>query len=201
MTQIHFSRSSLQRIFFTALCVLVSTAAWGQVAPRSGDVAFDMGYSHIGKGTNFNNTDINRYTAGFSGGFNLSQYLTLIGEYNYMAMPSVQSVNMGMMGYGGAVRFNLAPKAKVVPYGLFGGGGARLTASESGVSVSSNGNYFGGGAGASLYIGSNWGIRPEFRMSRFNYTFSGISGNTNVLVATCGVFFQFGGTTRPVAKH
>jgi hypothetical protein len=183
-------------IALPVVCFLVSAAAWGQVAPHSGDLAFDAGYSYIGKGTNFNTTDINRYTLGFSGGVNLSQYIAVIGEYNYFSMPQVEAVNMDMMGYGGAVRFNLVSKGKVVPYGLFGGGGARLTASESGASVSSNGAYFGAGGGVSLFLGKNWGVRPEFRYNRFHYSFEGVTGDTNVLAATGGIFFQFGGTAQ-----
>jgi hypothetical protein len=176
-----------------AACAVCSPA---QVIPHSGDLAFDGGYSYIGKGNNFNTTSINRYTLGFSGGANLNEYVTVIGEYNHFSMPQVQGVNMGMSGYGGAVRFNLASKGRVVPYGVFGGGGARLTASESGVGVSSNGGYFGGGGGANLYLGKNWGIRPEFRYNRYFYTFDGINGNTNVLTAAAGVFFQFGGKSK-----
>ena len=176
-----------------AACAVCSRA---QVAPHSGDLAFDAGYSNIGKGTNFNTTAVNRYTLGFSGGANVNQYLTAIGEYNYFSMPPVQGVNFNMQGYGGAVRFNLATKGKVVPYGVFDGGGARLTGSQSGVSVTSNGGYFGGGGGASLYLGKNWGVRPEFRYNRYFYTFGGINGNTNVLTATAGVFYQFGGKSK-----
>jgi len=179
-----------------ALLGALAVSSQAQVVPHSGDLAFTAGYSYIGKGTNFNATDINRYALGFSGGANLNQSMTVLGEYNYFSMPQVQKVNMNMQGYGGAVRFNLATYGRFVPYGVFGGGGARLTGSESGVSVTSNGGYFGFGGGANLYLGKNWGIRPEFRYNRFFYTFAGINGNTNVLTATAGLFFQFGGHNR-----
>ncbi len=178
------------------LAVLLAASSHAQVASHSGDLAFNAGYSYIGKGTDFNTTDINRYALGFSGGVNLSPSLTAAGEYNYFAMPQVQGVNMKMQGYGGAVRINLAPSGRIVPYGVFDGGGARLTGSESGVAVSSNGGYFGGGAGVSIYLGKNWGVRPEFRYNRFFYSFAGINGNTNVITATGGIFFQFGGTSK-----
>ncbi len=181
--------------------LLVASAAGAQIAPHSGDVAFDAGYTNIGKGTNFNDTTINRYTFGGSGGVNLNSYLTVIGEFNFFAMPPVDGVNENMTNYGGAVRFNLASKGKVIPYGIFGGGGDRLTASESGASASANGDYFGGGGGASIFLGRSWGIRPEFRFNRFNFTLSGVSANTNVLTASGGVFFQFGGTPKRVASR
>jgi hypothetical protein len=182
-----------RRFCMIALLAAFAAASHAQVTPHSGDVAFNAGYSYIGKGTNFNTTDINRYALGFSGGANLNQSITVLGEYNYFSMPQVQGVNMNMQSYGGAVRFNLATKGKVVPYGVFGGGGARLTGNESGVSVSSDGGYFGFGGGAAIYFGKNWGVRPEFRYNRFFYSFAGINGNTNVLTATGGLFFQFGG--------
>ncbi len=197
---------SLAGILGRSFCIAAVLAALtissrAQVVPHSGDVAFDAGYTNIGKGTNFNDVVINRYTLGGSGGVNLNSYLTVIGEFNFFAMPQVEGVNENMTNYGGAVRFNLVSKGKVVPYGIFGGGGARLTASESGASASSNGDYFGGGGGVNLFLGSNWGIRPEFRYNRFNYSFEGINGSTNVLTATGGVFFQFGGTPKRVASR
>ena len=193
MTHRCFLRVLGRRFCLVALLAAFAADSRAQVTPHSGDVDFNAGYSYIGKGTDFNTTDINRYALGFSGGANLSQSITVLGEYNYFSMPQVQGVSMNMQVYGGALRFNLAPNDKVVPYGVFGGGGARLTGSESGVSVGSNGGYFGLGGGAAIYCGKNWGIRPEFRYNRFYYTFDGISGNTNVLTATAGLFFQFGG--------
>jgi hypothetical protein len=181
--------------------LVVSSAGYAQIADRSGDLAFDGGYSHISKGTDFNDTNINRYTVGVSGGANLTPSVALIGEFNYMSMPQVQSVNIYMDGYGAAVRFNVPTRGKAVPYGVFGGGGARLTAYESGASVTSNGSYFGGGGGVSLYLGRTWGIRPEFRYNRFDFSYSGISANTNTIAATVGAFFQFGGTTRRPQKQ
>lgn len=193
MTHRFFLRVLGRRLVFTALFATLAGYLRAQITPHSGDVAFNGGYSYIGKGTDFNTTSINRYAMGASGGTNLNESLTVIGEYNYYSMPQVQGVNMNMQGYGGAVRFNLPSKSKIAPYGVFGGGGARLTGSESGISVTSNGGYFGGGGGANIYLGKNWGIRPEFRYNRFFYTFAGINGSTNVLTATTGVFFQFGG--------
>jgi hypothetical protein len=198
------NRSSLRILgrFFGLFALIAAFAAtsYAQVIPHSGDLSFDSGYSYIGKGNNFNTTTINRYTLGSSGGINLNQNLTVIGEYNDFSMPQVQGVNLKMQGYGGAVRFNIAPRGKIVPYGIFDGGGARLTASESGVAVSSNGSYFGGGGGVSLYLGKSWGIRPECRFNRFYYTFHGVSGNTNVFAATAGIFFQFGGKHNTAAS-
>jgi hypothetical protein len=195
-------RSSLRilgRCFcFAALLTALSGFSHAQVVSHSGDLAFDGGYSYIGTGTNFNTASINRYTLGFSGGANLNEYLTVIGEYNYFAMPQVQGVSLNMQGFGGGVRFNLAPKSKIVPYVVFGGGAAKLTANESGVGVTSNGGYFGSGGGLALYLGKTktWGIRPEFRYSRFFYTFEGINGNTNVVTATAALFYQFGGKAK-----
>jgi len=69
----------------------------------------------------------------------------------------------------------------------------RLNGSESGVSVSANGFYAAVGGGASLYLGKNWGIRPEFRWERQDLTFAGLVSNTNVVMGSASVFFQWGG--------
>lgn len=193
-------RALLTVTLLSAFLMIVS-AARAQVAPHSGDVAFSAGYANIGKGSNFAASDMNRSTVGGSGGYNLTQYIAVIGELNFFPLPQVLGVNEHMLNYGGAVRFNLIPAGKVVPYGVVGGGGSRFTASESGASASVNGNYFGGGGGLSIYLGRNWGVRGEFRDSRFGgFSIAGITASTNVFAATGGIFCQFGGTSKPAKR-
>jgi hypothetical protein len=67
-----------------------------------------------------------------------------------------------------------------------------ITGSAAGVSasVSANGGYFGAGFGAE--IGNKFGIRPEFRYSRYQLSFAGVSGGSNVVSVGASVFYRFG---------
>jgi len=181
-------------------CLLVSASAWCQVAPLSGDASFSLGYNHVGKGNNFNDTTTNGFTTGGTGGVNVTRYIAVGGEFNFFSMPKVSGVSEHMLNYGAAARFNLIPAGRVVPYGVFGVGGARFTASESGQSASLNGNYVGGG-GLSYYVGPSWGVRAELRDNRFGgFKLDGITASTNVVTMTGGIFYQFGGTFKRPAK-
>lgn len=96
------------------------------------------------------------------------------------------------------MQINLLTKsdAKVVPYVIGGGGfgyakvtgSARYGSSIVSVSASETKGLVGGGFGARLYAGSNWGIKPEFKIQR---TLGG-EGNLTLLRFSVGVFYQFG---------
>lgn len=184
------------------LLALAATAscAWAQNAPAdakggmkagSADSAFNAGWSNIP--SKLNPSDSNDHpNFGGTFGVNLSGSAAVLGEYTYQRMSPLDGVGFNTQLFGGAFRYSF-PATRVVPYLVFGGGGARLTGSESGVSVSANGSYFGSGAGASIFLGRSWGIRPEFRYNYLHLTFGGVTQNENIAQITTGLFVRFGG--------
>jgi len=169
---------------FVGLCIAVtlllvsSTTVQAQVVAGSGDVAGYVGYFHMKLPTN-------SAIYGATGGYNVTPYITGLGEYGYAPVSSGIHVQI----YGGGARFNLMPNKKLVPYGIFTGGGNRIAGGGGG----DNGYYISVGGGASCYLSKNWGVRPEFRYLRNDFTEGGSSISLNDLVVTGGVFYQWGG--------
>lgn len=160
----------------------------GGITVGSADVAGNAGFSNL-PGADGNN----HINFGGSAGVNLSPRVTLLGECAYMPMGSLEGVGFNTQLFGVATRFNLGGSRHAVPYVLVGFGFDRLNGSESGVSVGANGSYAAVGGGASLYLNKNWGIRPEFRWERQEVTFAGLISDTNVVLGSTSVFFQWGG--------
>lgn len=196
MTQTKFSKLRALKTGLSLACFLVAATAWSQVAPGSADVSYNIGYDHVGTGPNqdFAVQSGNSITTGFNGGYNVNRYIEAGGEFNYFNDPQPAGVGLHVLNYGGLARFNLAPSSKIVPYGLFAFGGSHATASQSGVSVSESGYYASFGGGASIYLGSNWGVRAELRDGYNHFSAPGGGTNTtNIVAMTGGVFYQFGG--------
>lgn len=199
------------KVVLPMACLLVSASAWCQVAPRLGDASYSIGYDHVGKGPNhdFSDNSGNSVTTGFNGGYNINQHIEAGGEFNFFndPQPSVGGANVGMhiLNYGGLARFNLMPESKIVPYGVFGLGGSHATAKASlgsaSASVSENGYYLGFGGGASIYLGSNWGVRAELRDNWNHFSYQGSNNSTNAFAMTGGLFYQFGGTFKRPTKR
>ncbi len=195
------SHRSIGRILaggFSAALLLAAIAAstFAQSAPVSSggvtagslDLSGNAGYSNL-TGADGNN----HVNFGGTAGFNLSPYAALLGEYTYMPMGSRSGVAFNTQLIGAATRLNIGSSKHVVPYALAAFGFDRLNGSESGVSVSANGSYAAFGGGASLYLGRSWGIRPEFRWERQQLTFSTLVSDTNVVLGTGSIFYQWGG--------
>jgi hypothetical protein len=193
-----FVKNALAGLFLSALFLLVlSVPARAQVLAHSGDVAGYAGYLYV------SNIDIfvggspvsaNHGLYGANGGYNITPSITVLGEYGYVPLYSGGGTTLKTQLYGGGVRFNLTPDKKIVPYGVVNVGGDKLSASTVGGSVSLSGYYFGVGGGASYYVGKNWGVRPEFRYVRPEYSFEGVSHSYNSVAVTGGFFYQWGGT-------
>ncbi|MGA2888693.1 MAG: outer membrane beta-barrel protein [Terracidiphilus sp.] len=180
-----------------ALFLLASLApANAQVVANSGEIAGNIGYDH----TSYTPSDgpTSTHFLGFSSGYNVTHYLTALGEYKYDPLSNVDGASYHSQLYGGAARFNLHDLNRTVPYAIAGFGGYRLTGSESGttVSVSHNGYYFNFGGGASVYLARNWGIRPEVRYERQHVTADGENIHANVMDLSGSFFYQWGGTGR-----
>jgi hypothetical protein len=190
-----FVKNALVGLCLTATILFVSSApVQAQVLAHSGDVAGYAGYLYTsnlgGSGSGISN---NHGIYGVNGGYNVSPYIAIIGEYGYSPLFSQSGDALHAQLYGGGARFNLNPKSKVVGYGVFTVGGDKFTESVGGASASISGYYFGFGGGASCYIGKNWGVRPEFRYLRPEISQSGVSQSYNSFAMAGGVFVQFGG--------
>ena len=201
-------KNALIGLFVSAFILLVSSAPAGaQVLAGSGDVAGYAGFIYV---SNFSNTittscdpscpattdDHGMY--GANGGFSPVPYITILGDFSYVPLYSADGLSAKTELYGGGARFNLNPRSRVVGYGLFTVGGDHLTlAASGGSSASASGYSLGLGGGASCYIGHNWGVRPEFRYLRLDYSSNGASQSFNSIAMTGGVFFQFGGHGGP----
>src|ERR1035441_973068 len=69
--------------------------------------------------------------------------------------------------FGPGARFTVLPSRQLAPYLVAGGGGAWLhtVSLSNGISLTQGGYYLSVGGGANIYLGRNWGIRPEVRYS------------------------------------
>jgi Outer membrane protein beta-barrel domain len=188
----------------TASIILVSSSLQAQVLAHSGDVAGYAGYLYV---SNFSNTlsvcgsscsavSDNHGIYGANGGYNITPYVAVLGDFSYVPVYSGGGVTVSTELYGGGVRLNMNPNSKVVGYGIFTVGGDRLTGSESGSSTSVSGYSISFGGGASCYLGPHWGVRPEFRYLRPEYSVQGVSFSFNSVAMTGGVFYQWGGMAK-----
>lgn len=191
------------RLIAVAVFAVTSLSVRAQgVLPGSGDASFNVGFS------NLDGVDNNKHISyGGSAGANLSGRMTVVGEYNYLPMGSLTQSGVTatekIQQFGGSVRIPLSASKRAVPYAVVGGGFDRLTAtaSSSGVSVSASqsGGYFGAGGGANLYIGHNWGVRPEVRWERQQFASTSVAGipvaggGLNDVRGTVSFFYQWGG--------
>ena len=108
------------------------------------------------------------------------------------------NVSVNLANYGAGFDYGFGSSKKVIPYVVAAGGVGHFFASgagtgSNGVSASvsipvANDGYLGVGGGLRLFIGSNWGVKPEFRFQR--YFDSG--GSLNTYVYSAGIFWEFG---------
>ena len=190
----------------TILLLAVSSPALAQgIAPGSGEVTGNIGFSNL-KGI-----DNSRHISfGGSGLYNATKMVGIGFDYNYQMMGSETIGGVKVSGhlqtYGPVARFAFSNPSRVIPYVLVAAGGASLHAGASSgnvsVGASQGGFYFGFGGGASIYAGSNWGIRPEFRYERQHFNSTTIqgtpvqSGSQNYAQGSVSIFYQFGGKSK-----
>jgi hypothetical protein len=179
------TRSVLLLLFFVSL----SSAAWAQgVFVDSVDLAGTIGFnSHSG----IDNSLHPSFTG--SGAYNLWGKLAAFGELGYQSAGSTLATKESITIAGGGVRYYFKQFNRIAPYVVGAGGFNRLnrTTIGQGVNNASNGGYFGGGGGASLYLNENFGIRPELRYQR---ELIGVASSFNEVQGSVSVFFQFGGS-------
>jgi hypothetical protein len=184
-----FVKNAVAGLCITALFLLVVSApARAQVLAHSGEVSGYGGYSHVNlEGAAIGN---NHPFFGGSYGYNVTPAITVLGEYTYMPLGSEGGVSAKTQFFDGGVRFNFLPATRFVPYAVVAFGGDHYSIGGGGSSASFNGYYFGGGGGVSCYLGKNWGVRPEFRYVRQDYSGSGF----NSFQESGAFFYQWGGT-------
>jgi hypothetical protein len=165
------------------MCVAASMLASGSCRAADGEsykseIAGFGAIEHFGDGTH----------AMFGGqvGRALGKRSLIFGETSYTPAPFGQK----LVSLASGLNIGLGGSDRLVPYFSVLGGFAR----QSGVSFanvdfgSANMAMFGGGFGARYFIGSRWGVKPEFRLQR--YLGGGAGGNTFTLGG--GVFYRFG---------
>ena len=174
--------------------LMIGTVA--QLAAADGDVFGQAGVVSIGGGGGTHPS-----VGGGASGF-IGEHLAIFGEFNYVPTGDygLSTADVGissrMIQAGGGVRAYLPMKWDHLRlYVPVAGGILRwtFTGSGSGVSVSTsaNGGYFATGFGAE--IGHKFGVRPEFRYSRYAISFQGVSASSNVVSVGATFFFRFGG--------
>ena len=199
MTRHSFTRLLGRCFCFVALLVAFAASSHAQVAPHSGDAGFNAGVNNAGSLQSNGTVSSTAFSYGGSAGYNLSENISVLGEFQYIPEGSFDKVSANTQLYGGLMRYSFG-RGRVAPYVLVGGGGSRGSLGTSGLSVSVNGGYVGFGGGASVFLGKNWGIRPEFRYNDVFFSAAGTTSSAGMYQATGGVFFQFGGESKS-AKH
>ncbi len=153
-------------------------------------------------------------------GANLGRFVHLFGEASYMPRSTetfngVQgteqtktTVSSRLVNYGGGIQFRIPTgEARIEPYGLLAFGYVQVkndvtaTLGASGPTYSSSDTahnvYNAVGVGARIFLGRNWGIKPEFRYyKRYALNLSSddpVTDRSHAIVVATGIFFQFGG--------
>lgn len=200
MTHCSITRLLERCFWFVVLFAACTASSHAQVAPHSGDAGFNAGWNNAGRLQSNGTISTSAFSYGGSGGYNLSENIAVLGEFQYIPEGSYDKVSANTQLYGGLMRYTFG-MGKVAPYILVGGGGSRGSLGTSGLSVSVGGGYVGFGGGASIFLGKNWGIRPEFRFNDVFFSAAGTTANARMYQATGGVFFQFGGKGKSTSTH
>lgn len=149
-------------------------------------------------------------TYGGSAAVLLGDNVHVFGEFSMSNLLSEQ-VSSGSMtatgtaklaNYGGGVDYSFgSSSSRFRPYVLAGIGVGHFyaTGSGGGTSVSlglTNQFYTAFGGGLRMYLGKQWGLKPEVRYQRYfsseSSLIGGAVGGSNVVQYTVGVFYQFG---------
>ena len=192
-------KNAVAGLLFSALFLLVlSVPVRSQVLAHSVEAAGTIGYDYTSMTSNPAGLlyPTSTHFFGGSGGYNVTPYITALGEYKYDPLNYAMSVaTYHTQLAGGAARFNFTPSKKIVPYAIVGAGYDRLIASFSGEgTVFADGYYVNFGGGVSYYLGKNWGVRPEVRYERQHTSIDVQTISANVADVSGSFFYQFGGT-------
>jgi hypothetical protein len=186
----------MRRCFAVFFLLAVSAPVWAQSVASGAGSGARLGSADASLSIGFGNppgglTSNTHFDLGISSGIKVSERSTLLAEYNYLPLGSVGGVSASTQLLGVADRISFPYSGRVTPYLVVGGGYAHF--GETGFS-GENGFYLGGGGGASVYAGKNWGVRPELRIERQEFYFSGTSSGKIDARFLIGAFYQWGGT-------
>jgi hypothetical protein len=138
----------------------------------------------------------------------VGEKVQLFGEFGYVPVDSLQESGT-VQGYSytatgsyrmysgiGGMRYHFSTSSRFMPYVVAAGGLDHEVASGTAVvsgykataTQSTNAGIFGFGGGLTCFAGSKWGVRPEVRYQRHQYS----DGGANALLLTVSVFYQFG---------
>ncbi len=158
---------------FTAVAtmtLLTGGTAWA----GEGELAGFGGFQHI--------PDSTKGTVGGAIGRVIGGNSLIFGETSYSPLGYGEK----LVTFGGGFQFGIPTRMdKLVPYVVVVGGLGRDMVKGDG---SSNSAMFGAGFGARYFLGSHWGVRPEFRWQRYQQT----QGGDNTYLFTAGLFYRFG---------
>ena len=197
-----FVKNAFAGLSLSALILVVMSApVRAQVLAGSSEVAGTIGYDYTSIRNNLTGSSENptsQYFFGGSGGYNVTPYISVLGEYKFdpLVSPIRDPFTWHSQLAGGAARFNFTPSKKIVPYAIVGFGYYRLTATYASTYEYADGYYKSIGVGTSVYLGKHWGVRPEVRYERQHATY-GPADETliaNVANISGSIFYQWGGT-------
>lgn len=159
----------MKKIILSIVLSLCAPALW------AGDLSGKAEGSVFAGGLKVNNGG-NHGIYGGSIGFGISRKATIYGEFSHSPL----NAGADLVDFHGGVKYSLTSRDKWEPYVLVGAGVNRVAGnSDFGLHV---------GGGTRYYVGSNWGVQPEIRWTRYFNDFS----DTNTIRYTGGIFFQWG---------
>ena len=205
----HFTTQRTRAITIIAIGGFAMVATLQAAEPGIGEISGFGGIVSIGGAT--------RANAGGTAGVNLGRFVHLFGEVSYMgkatetyqdgngASRTRMTVSGRLTDYGGGVQIRI-PTGKhwIEPYGLLAFGYGQMkrdvnaaSGAISAISDSGHNVYNAVGVGARLFLGANWGIKPEFRYQKY-YGINlanddPVHDRGRAIAVTTGVFYQFGG--------
>ena len=180
--------SLVRRFTLSLLCLAaLSSAAWAQTLPGSmegsGGLIFN---SHSG-------IDNKLHTA-YIGSFSYDKWgpLAVLMEGGHQSLGSTTVVKNSTIFIGFGARYYFHRSGRLVPYVVGAGGydhlGGRFIGTAN--TIGQHGAYAGGGAGLTMYINENMGIRPEVR---YQASLIALPSEFNQFQGSISAFYQFGG--------
>lgn len=183
-------------IAFLTLAFLSSAGRAQSVLLKSVDAAGTVGFTSNGGADNNVHTSL-----GFSGGYVLYKNIEVLGEYSHQWMGSTNVLRENIEHYGGGARYYFLANGRFAPYVVATAGYARFDTTQIPPDslqqthdlTPDNTAYITAGGGASIYMSSWWGIRPELRWQRELLT---DTNSYNLTQGSLSVFFQLGGKSK-----
>jgi hypothetical protein len=192
--QIGGQKVDLRRLLWVGVVLMVGAVTL--TAAGSGDVFGQVGLVSVSKEVDTVSGRITLASVGGGGSGMIGDKAAVFGEFNYIPVfsgrASDNSMSAKAIQAGAGVRvFIPTGNSNVKLYIPATGGLVRISASEGSdsgsASISRTGGYFGFGLGSE--IGEKFGVRPEFRYTRYQVSGVGVNG----ISVSASIFYRFGG--------